>query len=289
VPPADRARMHFVRTLLRGGEALCGKDGVFRTTSAGRAAALPARDVAALVSAGTLAGNGRTCRVSPEATGWLRRCLAGADGQLAQHRETVSRADGSVINLTESPLARLAVAAAGETSPFLAGHQVEAGERLRRLIERAQLRQRVTMSYDGSSTASGKGGQNAGEISDMAADARRAVSKALASLPRDCGDIALEVCGFLKGLQQIESERGWPRRSAKLVLRIGLDQLASYWGLAPVAAAPSRGKISSWMDIGGRPELLRPSISGIGPEASPQSKPSGESPRPAPGLRSECD
>ena len=255
---AERAAMHFVRALLRGGEARCAGDGVFRATLAGRTVKLPAAQVTVLLSAGVLCGDGRICRASPEAASWLRRRLAGADEHLAQHREIIRRSDGSVINLAESPLARLAVAAAGETAPFLAVHQVEAGERLRRLVERAQLRTRVTISYDGSPAVRGKGGQQAGEISDMAADARRIVSKALARLPTDCAGIVLDVCGFLKGLQQIESERGWPRRSAKLVLRIGLDQLAGLWGLAPVAAAPSRGSISSWIDVGARPELFEP-------------------------------
>ncbi len=51
-------------------------------------------------------------------------------------------ADGVVRDLSESPLARLAAGA----EPFLAPHQVDAGEQVRRLFERANLRQRVTMS-----------------------------------------------------------------------------------------------------------------------------------------------
>ncbi len=138
-------------------------------------------------------------------------------------------AEGRVVNLAESPLARLATAGPNGAAPFLAPHQVEAGERLRRLVERAHLSPRLTMSYDPAHTV-GSGG-SAGDISDFAADARRMLADIYRVLPRDCADVVVDVCGLLKGLQQVEADRGWPRRSAKLVLRIGLEQLARYFGL----------------------------------------------------------
>lgn len=137
---------------------------------------------------------------------------------------------GRAIDLAESPLARLAAAGPGGTPPFLAPHQVEAGERLRRLVERAHLAPRLTMSYD-PARAAGGGASSSGDISDLAADARYALAAIYRALPRDCADVVVDVCGLLKGLQQVEGERGWPRRSAKLVLRIGLDQLARHFGL----------------------------------------------------------
>ena len=81
----------------------------------------------------------------------------------------------------------------------------------------------------------------------MAADARRMLAKLHIVLPRDCAGVVMDVCGALKGLQQIETERGWPRRSAKLVLRIGLDRLAEHWGLDAVAEGPERGRLRGEM------------------------------------------
>lgn len=49
-------------------------------------------------------------------------------------------------------------------------------------------------------------------------------------------------------------ERGWPRRSAKLVLRIGLEQLAQHFGLGPHAVGKTRVPQRSWMD-GERPQM----------------------------------
>jgi hypothetical protein len=170
------------------------------------------------------------------------------DAFAAQHRTIVRRADGTGINLDESPLARLA------SDRFLEAHQVEAGERVRRLCERARLQPRVTMSYSAAHTAGGKGMGTAAEISDLAADARKAVAEVMQVLPADCANVVLDVCGLLKGLQVVEVERGWPRRSAKLVLRIGLDQLARHYGLSPAAVGPESRRTRGWLGDGARPD-----------------------------------
>jgi hypothetical protein len=254
---ADRPTLRFVRLLLEAGEAWRGADAIYRAAANGRRASLDADSVHRLLSAGVLAGDARACRPTPETAVWVRRQLLGADGHLAQHRWVVRRADGSAIDLDESPLARLAVPAPGEAAPFLAAHQVEAGERLRRLVERARLQPRVTMSYD-PARAGGTRGNGAPEIGDMAADARRRLSELMTVLPRDCADVVLDVCGMFKGLQTVERERGLPARSAKLVLRIGLDDLARHFGLTPVAVGCERAHVQGWMRAGGRPVEFGP-------------------------------
>ena len=81
----------------------------------------------------------------------------------------------------------------------------------------------------------------------MAADARKALARLHGDLPRDCAEVVLDVCGFGKGLQQVELERGWPRRSAKLVLRIALDRLAKVWGIRAIAVGREGGQ-RAWME-----------------------------------------
>ena len=158
----------------------------------------------------------------------------------AQHRTVRTRPDGVAINLSESPLARLGA--------FLEPHQIEAGERIRRLVERAQLQPRLTMRYSAERTA-GNRQHCATDISDLAAEARKDLTEVHGVLPRDCASTVIDICGFLKGLQQVEHERGWPRRSAKLVLRIGLEQLAQHYGLGPFAVGRESGRQVAWRGV----------------------------------------
>jgi len=252
MPRANPRTLRFIRALLTAGEAICA-DGVFRMAGTAGVTLL-ATEVVQLESDGVLAGNRHSCRPTAETRTWLRRQMLEEDPHARQHRCEAPRPDGGVRNLAESPLARLAAATEGG-SPFLEPHQVEAGERVRRLVERALLRPRVTMSYDSTRTANSGGRGNASELGEMAADARRQLATLADLLPRECADVVFDVCGMEKGLQLIETERGWPRRSAKLVLRIALDQLARHFGLNSIARGKARAPTRSWLESGFRPSM----------------------------------
>jgi hypothetical protein len=154
----------------------------------------------------------------------------------------------SVKRQDEAVVARLACKRAGEPA-FLDTHHLAAADRLERLIRRAQILGRVTMSYDPTRIGGGdRSGNGVADGSDSAADARQQLNKHAAELPPDCWGVLVDVCGLGKGLQLIEIERGWPRRSAKLVLRIGLDQLALRFGLAPHVAGGAGRATRGWRE-----------------------------------------
>ena len=167
----------------------------------------------------------------------------------APHRRIAIDREGRQVNLAESPLSRLA---AGERA-FLEPHHLVAGERVRALVERSRLQPRLTMTYSGVPAGGGRP-SGPGELSDMAVDARRKLDAIHRALPPECAGVVIDVCGWLKGLQDVERDRGWPRRSAKLVLRIGLDQLARHFGLGPYGLGETRVPQRGWM-AGERPEM----------------------------------
>ncbi|WP_127752358.1 DUF6456 domain-containing protein [Devosia sp. 1566] len=154
--------------------------------------------------------------------------------------------EASAPRSADHPLQRLG--AGKDDEAFLQAHHLLAAERLMRLVDRARLTPRVTMSYDPARVGGGRGGGNAAlEMSDAAADARKRLGQIAAAMPGDCWGVVIDVCGFSKGLQTVETERQWPRRSAKLVLRIGLEQLARLWGLSGSASGPEQSRARGWL------------------------------------------
>lgn len=245
--PVDASLLRFVRGLV-GGASGRRENAEFVQPDGRRA---PADEIDKLVASGALDGSRIECRSNSETARWLKRRLLGTDDFPGQHRIVAHRPDGQAVNLAESPLARLATAVGGEAA-YLERHHVEAGERVRRLVERAHLMPRMTMTYSASRTAGNDAGKS-GDISDMAADARRSLADIHRVLPRDCAGVVLDVCGLLRGLQEVERDRGWPRRSAKLVLRIGLDRLAEHYGISPFAVGNPSGRTQGWIGAGARP------------------------------------
>lgn len=248
MPRAEPATLSFVRALSRGAEALRIDDRYITADGA----SLSAARAEALIRSGAIAGDRSRCGRNDLTRNWLKRQLLAVEPFVGQHIDTATRA-GLTINLSESPVSRLAIASARGGKPFLERHHVEAADRLRRLVERAGMLPRMTTNYANTEGVGSRDNQ-ASDISDMAADARKELSRLNAALPRDCAAVAIDVCGFLKGLQQVEAERGWPRRSAKLILRVALDCVAAHFGLDAAATGRSSNRPHRWMDEGARPE-----------------------------------
>ncbi|MGQ7794598.1 DUF6456 domain-containing protein [Faunimonas sp. B44] len=194
-------------------------------------------------------------RASLEARKVLARMEAEALPFRAQHggldRDDADTAPGSpqrLINRDESPIATLARPRGGEP-PYLDGAAVAAAERLRADFERGQLQPRVTANWTAAVTSGRRSGESGGiaDLTDAALAARIRVERACDAVGPEFAGLLLDVCCFLKGLELVERERRWPARSAKLVLRLGLEALSRHYGIVGLAEGPSHsGRVRHW-------------------------------------------
>jgi hypothetical protein len=122
-------------------------------------------------------------------------------------------------------------------------YQFIAGERLRADYTRANMMPRVTSDRGAPTGRIGSGG-GAGEMTAMVASRQR-VEQALDACGPELSGILLDVCCFLRGLEDVERERGWPSRAAKVVLQLALDRLARHYGLASLPGGHRRG-VRTW-------------------------------------------
>lgn len=159
----------------------------------------------------------------------------------ASVRPTPATAEAPGFDPAESPLVWLARRAGRDGRPMVDATQLTAGERLRADFTRAALTPRVTSRW---SEVSG-GGSPEG-FSDMVLAAKLRVSRALAAVGPELSGVLLDVCCFLKGLETVERERGWPARTAKVVLGLALDRLATHYGLARSAEGRARAPLRAW-------------------------------------------
>lgn len=134
-----------------------------------------------------------------------------------------------VVNDSESPLAWLARRKGRDGRAMIGPDQFIAGERLRADFTRGHMTPRITSSWSGIGRTRGSGG--GGEMTDLIVASRQRVRLALDACGPEFSGLLLDVCCFLRGLEDIERERGWPSRSAKVVLQLALDRLARHYGL----------------------------------------------------------
>ncbi len=146
----------------------------------------------------------------------------------------------------ESPIAWLARRKARDGRALIEPAQLQAGERLRAdftlrpfdaachrqldLVRSPRSPQRRRRDLHGSS-ARGAPARTAGAGRRRAGIHRGPARRMLLS----------------QGLEDVERERGWPTRSAKVVLQLGLDRLARHYGYAAEARGADFAHVRTWI------------------------------------------
>lgn len=235
----------------------CGRIALYRELSGASLGAgyVTAQAVAGLVSEGLVAwqGEGRRARLALENV-----CAAQPDQVASQ--EKVPEAPAVQFDERESPLLWLRRRSGKDGRPQISDAEFAAGERFRADLTRAQMLPRTTMNWDAALTPDerGPGPRDPAGASDAAIAARQRVRHACDRLGSELSGLAIDVCGFLKGLDQVERERRWPARSAKVVLRVALAALASHYGMD--RSGKSSG-LTAWQAPGARP-AIPPAVEG---------------------------
>jgi hypothetical protein len=198
--------------------------------------------------------------VTAEGAAWVARYHAAQrteriDPFIAQHlaidTRNVEGPDGTqsvAVDDRESPLGWLARRKGRDGVPLIAVHQLAAGERLRAEFTRAHMMPRVTANWQAAVTQGARASRDgfSPNVADTIIAARQRVRVALDAVGPEFSGLLMDVCCFLKGLEDVERERLWPARSAKVVLQLGLDRLARHYGLCEALHGKARSAIKAW-------------------------------------------
>lgn len=183
---------------------------------------------------------GEGWRLSAKGRDAVRRLTSAGD----EHAHVA--VSGPLQKLDESPLAWLRQRRGKDGAALISEAQFMAGERLRADFTFAHLGPRVTANWDaalGASAGRRSGPGGGAEMSDQVLAARERIARALKAVGPELAGILLDVCCFLKGIEDAERSVGWPQRSGKVVLQLALSALARHYGIEPAraeGAAPRR-------------------------------------------------
>ena len=165
--------------------------------------------------------------------------------------DTPAGARRVTVNESGSPLAWLARRRGRDGRALIAPHQFLAGERLRADFTRAQMMPRTTADWS-SPMVSGRRGPSGGvaNFTEATMTARQRVNAALEAVGPEFSGLLIDLCCFLKGLEYLERARGWPTRSAKVVVQLALDRLARHYGFMAQVHGKGDALIRTWLADG---------------------------------------
>lgn len=176
--------------------------------------------------------------------------------------DTGDRYDTVTVNWSESPLGLLHRRKGKDGKPFIDGREFRAGERLRADYTRGQMMPRLGVNWGAAGSAGRRRGEGGGiaDLTDAALAARRRVEAAIEAVGPELAGVLIDICCFLKGVEQVESERGWPARSAKVVLKSALGALARHYdpGRGGKDGRAARPAILHWGAEDFRPSIRQP-------------------------------
>lgn len=217
---------------------------------------VPIAILSKLASAGLIVHNAAKVYLSPAGQELVTQLTQRPDLELLELSGSQNPGEQPVTvlaNLNESPLAALQSGARSAGKAFLSQLEFEAGERIRCDFTRAMLLPRTSANWTASVSVGRRAGESNGveTLTNSAISARARFDAALNGLGQDLAGVVADICCFLKGFEQVEMERKWPKRSAKFMLKAGLAVLAlHYW-----PETPKSQKMRRWGAADYRPNI----------------------------------
>jgi Domain of unknown function (DUF6456) len=215
--------------------AISAKTGVVRLQANDDTLDVPVVVLGALAQSGLIVRNQSQVVLTSEGRELAMHLCARGDVEIINRPLADDRYSGhtlNAINRSESPLAALKARISVKGGQFLTQEEFDAGERLRLDFTRGMLMPRISANWQASVSAGRRSGEDNGieNLTTSALAARQRVESAIAALGSELGGVATDICCFLKGFEQVEMERKWPKRSAKFMLKAALSVLAMhYW------------------------------------------------------------
>jgi len=213
--------------------------------------AVEADVLALLVARGILLRTSHSVALSAQGLSLARQLASAGPARNGDDLDLVGVGTGetasvALANLAESPLGQLMRRKGRDGQTFLTGAEYEAGERLRADYTRGRIMPRLGANWVASVASGRRGGPGGGavDLTDAALAARQRVDDAIGAVGPELSGVLIDVCCFLKGLEQVETERGWPVRSAKIVLKTALGVLSRHY--APPRPANRRRPPLHW-------------------------------------------
>ena len=146
-------------------------------------------------------------------------------GQVRKERTLRGTGRSVTVNVAESPLSWL------HARGLVNDRQLAAGEQLRADWERAQLGPRVTMSWEPRTPDRGRRAPVAPEPGVAGLRAKERLHAALDAAGPGLSDILWRVVCAGEAMGAAEGALGWPARSGRVVLTLGLDRVADWYRL----------------------------------------------------------
>jgi hypothetical protein len=245
-----REARRVLRKMMQGARLMADGGGRYSVTVRGVRNArikVSAQMVLAMSLRGWLVEDGGRLTVSLCGKAWLAR--QGSDPFVEQHqvlatrlvRDPGGRERYVVVNEAESPLAWL------RHRGIVTVLEFDAGERLRRDYTLARLAPRLAADLTAPVVSGRRAPAAAMQLPETVLAAKQRFSHAMKAVDPGLSGLLFDVCCDLRGLEECERVRAWPRGSAKLVLKLGLDRLAAHYGIRKTV----RRRVRAWREEGG--------------------------------------